>query len=387
MDPHVRIAIAYDSLFPWSKGGGERQYRRFAEEFVAAGHEVTYLTRLQWDEPPVIEGIEVIAISNDRELYDANGVRTLGPALRYAKGLAQHLRANRGRYDAVLVAALPTTNVLAARAALVGTKTAVGVDWLEVWTPSQFRQYSGFAIGTVASVLQWTAAKLSPVASCHSQMNGRRLKASGLRSEPLVSPGLIDPQGDVEPQLSSTTPPNVVYVGRHIQDKRVEALPAAIAHARQQIPDLTATIFGEGPSRAAVEAEIDRLGLRDVIRTPGFVSQEELDLGIRTAAVLVNPSQREGYGLVVVEAAAVGTPVVLANAEDNASVELVENGVNGQVAPSVAAADLGEAIVSVVSAGEPLRKSTHDWYLRVSRTNTIQAAARQILDRLVRAAR
>ncbi|MCE7008858.1 glycosyltransferase [Kibdelosporangium philippinense] len=382
----MRIAIAYDSLFPWSKGGGERQYRRFAEEFVAAGHDVTYLTRLQWDEPPSIEGIEVVAVSTDRELYDANGVRTLGPALRYAQGLVKHLRANRNRYDAVLVAALPTTNVLAVRAALVGTKTAVGVDWLEVWRPDQWRTYSGPLVGTVASVLQWTAAKLSPVASCHSRMNAARLKASGLRSQPLVSPGLIDPQGDIEPNLSTTTPPNVVYVGRHIPDKRVEALPAAIAHARKQIPDLTATIFGEGAARAAVEAEINRLGLRDVIRTPGFVSQEELDQGIRTAAALVNPSQREGYGLVVVEAAAVGTPVVLANAEDNASVELVENGVNGQVAASVAPAELGEAIVTVVNAGEPLRKSTHDWYMRVSRTNTIQAAARQILDRLVQAA-
>jgi glycosyltransferase involved in cell wall biosynthesis len=382
----VRIAIAYDSLFPWSKGGGERQYRRFAEEFVAAGHEVTYLTRLQWDEPPAIEGIEVVAVSTDRDLYDANGVRTLGPALRYAKGLAQHLRAHRGRYDAVLVAALPTTNVLAVRAALVGTKTAVAVDWLEVWRPDQWRKYSGFAIGTVASVLQWTAAKLSPVASCHSRMNAGRLKASGLRSEPLISPGLIDPRGDIEPHLSVANPPTVVYVGRHIPDKRVEALPAAIAHARKQIPDLTATIFGEGPSRAAVEAEIERLGLRDVVRTPGFVSQEELDHGIRTAAVLVNPSQREGYGLVVVEAAAVGTPVVLADAEDNASVELVENSVNGQVAASVAPSDLGDAIVSVVTAGEPLRKSTRDWYTRVSTTNTIKAAALQILDRLVRAA-
>ncbi|WP_158850663.1 glycosyltransferase family 4 protein [Saccharothrix deserti] len=380
----MRIAIAYDCLFPWSKGGGERQYRRFAEEFAAAGHEVTYLTRVQWDEEPVVEGITVKAVSNDRNLYDGNGVRTIGPALRYAYGLAKHLVANRKNYDAVLVAAVPSTNVPAVRAALIGSKVAVGVDWLEVWRPDQWRQYSGPVIGRVAGLLQWVAAKLSPIASCHSHLHARRLQAGGLRGEVVVGLGLIDPRGDVEANPDVTSPPRVIYVGRHIQDKRVEVLPAAIAEAREQIPDLTATIFGDGPSRATVIAEIERLGLRDVISTPGFVSQEELDEGIRTASVLVNPSRREGYGLVVVEACAAGTPVVLVEGDDNASVELVEPGVNGQVARSTA--DLGAAIVDVVSAGEPLRKSTHDWYTQVSKTNTIQATARQILDRLTRAA-
>jgi glycosyltransferase involved in cell wall biosynthesis len=380
----VRIAIAYDCLFPWTKGGGERLYRQFAEEFVAAGHEVTYLTRLQWDEEPVIEGITVKAVSSDRTLYDDNGVRTLGPALRYAAGLAKHFLTNRDRYDAVLVAAQPSTNVLAVRTALLGTKVAIDVDWLEVWRSDQWRDYSGPIIGTVASVLQWIGAKLSPMASCHSRLHARRLERVGFGGRVIVSPGLIEPRGEVESHLAVTSPPRVVYVGRHIPDKRVESLPAAIAEAREQIPDLTATIFGEGPSKPAVLAEIDRLGLRDVVSTPGFVSQEELDEGIRTAAVLVNPSQREGYGLVVVESCAVGTPVVVVEAEDNSSVELIEPGVNGYIAKSTKG--IGAAIVDAVMAGETMRKSTHDWYVRVSRTNTVGASARQILERLVRAA-
>ncbi|ONI82030.1 hypothetical protein ALI22I_38345 [Saccharothrix sp. ALI-22-I] len=379
----MRIAIAFDCLFPWTKGGGERLYRGFAEAYAAAGHEVTYLTRVQWDEEPVIEGITIKAVSKDRNLYDANGVRTLGPALRYSYGLAKHLRANRHKYDAVLVSAVPSTNVLAVRAALLGSKVAIDVDWLEVWRPDQWRAYSGPVIGRVAGALQWIAAKLSPIASCHSQLHARRLQASGLRGDAVVSRGLIEPRDDVEPNTSVTSPPRVVYVGRHIADKRVETLPAAIAEAREQIPDLTATIFGEGQSRAAVIAEIERLGLRDVISTPGFVSQEELDEGIRTAAVLVNPSQREGYGLVVVESCAVGTPVVLVEGDDNAAVELIEPGVNGQVAKTTAG--LGAAIVDVISKGEALRKSTHDWYTRVSKTNTVPASAMQILDRLAQA--
>ena len=49
---------------------------------------------------------------------------------------------------------------------------------------------------------------------------------------------------------------------------------------------------------------------------------------------LVLPSRREGYGLVVVEAAALGTPSVVVRGPDNAATELVEDGKNGFVAPS-----------------------------------------------------
>ncbi len=379
----MRIAVVFDCLFPWTMGGGERLYRVFAEEFAAAGHKVTYLTRQQWDgEPPVVKDIDVTVVSTDRELYDATGTRTLGPAIRFAHGLFNHLRKHRADYDAVLVCATPATNVLAVRAALARTKVIVNVDWPEVWRPDQWRAYSGPVIGRLASATQRLAVRLSPIASCHSQLMAGRLRECGLRTEPVVSPGLIHEESAREPNLDEAVPPRVIYIGRHIPDKRVESLPAAIAYARQYVPDLCATIFGAGPTRAAVTAEVDRLGLDGVIRTPGFVSQTELDEAVRTASCLVNPSAREGYGLVVVESCAAGTPVVLVAGEDNASVELIDIGINGQVAPSTAPADLGAAIVDAVAAGEPLRKTTLEWFETASRTKTVRAAAAQILGRL-----
>jgi glycosyltransferase involved in cell wall biosynthesis len=383
----VRIAVAFDCLFPWTKGGGERQYRTFAEEFAAVGHEVTYLTRQQWDgDAPSVPGMTVEVISHDRELYDENGVRRLGPALRFGRGLFTHLVRNRRAYDAILISATPATNVFAARAALAGTGTVIAVDWLEVWRAGQWRDYSGPLVGRVANALQWLGIRLSPIATCHSRFTAYRLRERGVRAEPVVSPGLIDAEDAGEPVLTRPEPPRVIFIGRHIPDKRVESLPAAVAYAREQIPDLTATIYGDGPTTAAVRAEVDRLGLGDIVRLPGFVDQDELAAGIQGAACLVNPSGREGYGLVVVESAAAGTPVVLVAAEDNASVELIEDGVNGRVAASTAADSLGAAIVDVVTAGEPMRKSTYAWFAEANKTRTIRAAARQLADRLVEAA-
>ena len=234
----------------------------------------------------------------------------------------------------------------------------------------------------MASAVQRLAVRLSPIANCHSQLVATRLRELGLRGEPMISPGLIYNDSAREPTLTQIRPPRVIYVGRHIPDKRVESLPAAIANAREQIPDLVATIFGDGPRRAAVAAERDRLGLHDVIRMPGFVSQEELDAAVQTASCLVNPSAREGYGLVVVESCAAGTPVVLVEGEDNSAVELIETGINGRVAESTSPADLGAAIVDVVTAGEPMRKTTLVWFEEARRTKTVRMTATRILARL-----
>lgn len=383
----MRIAVAYDCFFPLTTGGGERQYGLFAEAFARAGHEVDYLTRRQWEgTPPVGDGFTVVPVSRPVELYDGGGVRKPLGAVVFALGLFRHLVRNRRTYDAVVVSALPVLNVFAARAALLGTRTRMCADFLEVWRREQWLEYSGPVMGRVASFLQRRAARISPLVSAHSQMNGRRLAAEGAQEAPIVSPGLIDPELAANPAPARTEvgdgAPTLLYVGRHIADKRVEAIPAALAHARTDLPELRAVILGEGPQRAAVEREVARLGLQDVVDLPGFVSQEELDVYLRDAAVLVNPSRREGYGLVVVEACAAGTPVVLADAPDNASVELVEDGVNGYVAPSTSPEDLGDAVLRAVAGGSALRRSARAWFEQASRERTAEAAALGILRRL-----
>src|SRR5262249_18477825 len=168
--------------------------------------------------------------------------------------------------------------------------------------------------------------------------------------------------GPTEPPTPRAAEPVAVYLGRHIAEKRVTAVPPAIARARETAPELRAAIFGDGPDRPAVLAEVERLGLDGAVEAPGIVAEAEVDAALRASLCLLHPSEREGYGLVVVEAAAAGTPVVLAAAEDNAAVELVEEGVNGFVAASASAEDLAAALVRVRDAGDALRASTAAWF-------------------------
>jgi len=153
-----------------------------------------------------------------------------------------------------------------------------------------------------------------------------------------------------------------VFVGRHIPDKRVAAVPPAIALARQTSPRLRAAILGDGPERPTVERLVGDLGLADAIEIPGFVAESELDERLRRALCLLLPSRREGYGLAVLDAISRGTPALVVGDPDNAATDLIEPGVNGFVAPSASADDLAAGILAIERGGDALRRSTAAWW-------------------------
>jgi glycosyltransferase involved in cell wall biosynthesis len=377
----MRICLVYDCLYPWTVGGGERWYRNLAAEFAAAGHEVTYLTRLQWDadDVPRIPGVEVVAVSPREPLYGDDGNRRVGPPVRFGWGVLRHLLRARRRYDVVHTCAFPYFSLLATRAALVGSGTRVGVDWFEVWTPAYWRAYLGRGGGRIGELVQRACVRLTPQAFVFSQLHAQRLRELGLRREPIVLAGLY--AGPLESDTGPPErPPLVVFAGRHIAEKRAPAIPAAIAAAQQRIPGLRARILGDGPQRQQVLAEIERLGLQDAVEAPGFVSAEEVHRSLREAIALLLPSSREGYGMVVIEAASAGTPSVVVAGEDNAAVELIEPGVNGAVALSPGPDVIAQALVEVHEGGAELRARTAAWFAEHAPQLTAHASAGTVLD-------
>ena len=155
------------------------------------------------------------------------------------------------------------------------------------------------------------------------------------------------------------------------------ALVPAVAEARKQLPELRGEIYGDGPER---EERPDRdRGERSrtsVVSAPGFVDAGGARERAGDGACLVLPSRREGYGLVVIESAARGVPVVVVAGPDNAAVELVEDGVNGIVAQSSDAHELAEAIARIADGGPKLRASTAAWFRAQCRAPVVRPLLR-----------
>lgn len=141
-----------------------------------------------------------------------------------------------------------------------------------------------------------------------------------------------------------------VFVGRLAAVKGIRVLLQAFQMARKTNPDLTLTLVGDGPDRAALEAEAAPMG--DVVRFAGFQSQSEVAKILATADVFVLPSFAEGVPVVLMEAMASGKPVLASRVAGVP--ELVEDGVNGFLVAPGDAVDLAKKI-GIMSADAALR--------------------------------
>ncbi|MGH2578981.1 MAG: glycosyltransferase, partial [Actinomycetota bacterium] len=127
-----------------------------------------------------------------------------------------------------------------------------------------------------------------------------------------------------------------------------------------------------------IKARTRDLGLDGVVEWRGRVTPEEVSKSIAAASCLVHPSEREGYGLVVVEAAFLGTPSILVEGPENAATELIEDGLNGLVAASASPDNLAGAIIESVRRGTEFRQRTLAWYERHRDELSIESSLGQV---------
>jgi glycosyltransferase involved in cell wall biosynthesis len=164
----------------------------------------------------------------------------------------------------------------------------------------------------------------------------------------------------------------LLFVGRLVEKKGLRYLIDAMPMILQSCPSAYLTVAGFGPEETELRAQVMRLGLDAKVRFLGAVSQAELPSLYRRAAVFVAPfvhaasGDREGLGLVSVEAAGCGCPVVVSRlpavrdvfSEDEAT--YVEPGDAALLAAAVVA-NLSES----GSGARPERASLvdkFDWY-------------------------
>jgi len=100
----------------------------------------------------------------------------------------------------------------------------------------------------------------------------------------------------------------ILFVGRLNAQKGIADLLHALS--KPVLSSATLDVVGDGPDRAALEAEAARSGVSGRIRWHGSLTQSALVPRYQGAAVVAMPSREEGLGLVAVEAQLCGSPVV-----------------------------------------------------------------------------
>ncbi len=113
------------------------------------------------------------------------------------------------------------------------------------------------------------------------------------------------PERAVSPEL------RVVFIGRLIDWKALEIALEAVARASKEVA-VSFEIIGDGPMRPIWQDMAKQIGLEKTVHFLGFLSQPECALRLQQADVFVLPSLFECGGAVVLEAMAVGLPVIAA---------------------------------------------------------------------------
>lgn len=142
----------------------------------------------------------------------------------------------------------------------------------------------------------------------------------------------------------SEKPPLIVGVGRLIRHKQFSMLLQAFERLRRHI-DAQLVLIGRGPRRKALGDKVNKLGLQNHVDFLGFVDNPYKYM--KRADLLAHPARHEGFGLVVVEALACGTPVVATNCPGGPS-EILDGGTYGPLVDVGNQSQLADAMAATL---------------------------------------
>jgi len=147
---------------------------------------------------------------------------------------------------------------------------------------------------------------------------------------------------------------NILFVSRLEKRKGLNYLLQAFRQVKEEIPNSRLIVVGPGTRlRRRYERYVARTGLKDVVFT-GLVSYDDLPRYYQTADVFCAPAiGSESFGIILLEAMALGKPIVASNIEGYASV--ISPGVDGLLVPPADKDKLAQALISLLN-DEALRQ-------------------------------
>lgn len=300
-------------FLPTLRGGGaEKMIVHIANALVEKGFSVDLVLAKA-------EGVFLDRVSTKVNVIDLNAPRVLFSL----PGLVRYLKKNR---PIVLISTLTHSNIVALWAkwfACVNTRVVIrhasvssGSSALWDYLVKYFYPYADAIVAISKGVARYLA-----------QVTGLPLERFHIIYNPVLD--TEDTMGSTEsfkhPWLLDKDIPVILAVGRLVKEKDFKTLIKAFAEFRKK-QEARLIILGEGKMRGELEALIKEMNIQEYVDLPGFVRDPLAYM--KYASVFVSTSLSEGFGNVIVEALASGTPVIATNCEGGPT-EILENGKYG----------------------------------------------------------
>lgn len=207
-------------------------------------------------------------------------------------------------------------NSAASHAAVVGT------FHIAPFSPKEAR-----ATRLLGTLLRTTLRRFDAVMSVSEP--AQTLAGSAFKMESVVVPNMVDISYFAAPTKVAAPPvPHIVFLGRLVERKGCRQFLAALQRLHEAYPELLfrASICGSGPQQNRLEAYVHEQQLAKVVEFVGQVSEDQKRAYLQQAAIAVFPALGgESFGIVLLEAMAAGSGVVLAG--DNPGYTSVMGGI------------------------------------------------------------
>lgn len=325
----MKIAFIYDAVYPWVKGGAEKRIYELAKRLAFRGHDVHwYAVGWWWPESGKkdieLDGVKLHGVSKPVELY-RDDRRSIKEAIYFAWNVLFKLKA--GRFDIIDCQGFPFFSCFTANFRSFFGRSTMVITLHEVWNDYWY-EYLGKA-GFFGKLTEKLMVKLTDKIITVSPKTREDLQKIKSGESSVVVPNGIDLKeiAGISPSPSKS---DVLFVGRLIKEKNTDLLIKSLLEVKKTFPDIKCTVIGEGPEKEQLEGLTKESGLDDNVEFTGFLENySEVISRMKSSNVLVLPSRREGFGMVVVEANACGVPVVVVDHPMNAAKDLITPGKNG----------------------------------------------------------
>ena len=366
----MKIAFIYDAVYPYVKGGAEKRVYELATRLAKRGHEVHwYSIGWWWTENDhtdmIMDGIKLHGVSDPINLY-SDDRRSIKEALIFSLKLLNPLF--KDSYDVIDCQGFPFFSCFTAKIHSGLGRSKLVITLHEVWGDYWYT-YLGKP-GVFGKIVERLMLNLTNNMITVSSKTKKELKRIKNSEKSVIIPNGIDFNHitEIKPSNNEST---IIFAGRLIKEKNVDVLIRSIVMVKEKIPDLHCFIIGNGPEQSKLEKLVLDLQLNDNIIFKDFMEDYDDLIGyMKSSKVLVLPSTREGFGMVVIEANACGIPVVTVDHPMNAAVDLVVDGING-FKTGLDADDMADKIIKTIERPNEFRDNciemskAYDWEIIV----------------------
>lgn len=296
----MNICWFIDFFLPHYRGGGQVRLYEIGKRLVKKGHMLTVVTMRQKgaEQPEIIDGIEVWHIG---PVVNNPPQRSLLDFLRFFFAIRTWLKTHS--HDVVCAEGMSIIPAyLYSPAPVIATVHDVSAGGKDQWIRH----------GLLSRIGEWLTLHL-PCRKIITVSNAMRqaIIDKGVKAEKVVTVyNAVDGEALANIPAINIPKNTIIFIGRFVPHKHVNDLIAAFALVIKKIPNAKLLLIGSGPEEKELKHLTQDYNLK---RQVTFETSAESNTAIgmlKSAEVLALPSTREGFGIVLAEAGAVGVPVI-----------------------------------------------------------------------------